>query len=30
MLQAILGIQPEAPAGILRIREPVLPRWLDQ
>jgi len=30
MFQAILGIQPEAPAGILRIREPVLPRWLDQ
>lgn len=30
MLQAVLGILPEAPSGILRIREPVLPRWLDQ
>ncbi|MEB3297875.1 MAG: amylo-alpha-1,6-glucosidase [Candidatus Sericytochromatia bacterium] len=30
VLQAVLGIQADAPAGLLRIREPLLPSWLEQ
>jgi glycogen debranching enzyme len=30
LLQAVLGILPDAPAGVLHIREPVLPDFLDR
>ena len=30
MLQAVLGLQPDAPAGVLHIKNPVLPSFLDQ
>ena len=30
MLQAVLGILPDAPAGLLHIRNPVLPRGLEE
>jgi glycogen debranching enzyme len=29
MLQALLGLYPDAPAGILHVRDPVLPDFLD-
>jgi glycogen debranching enzyme len=30
LLQAVLGLRPEAPAGVLHIRNPVLPDFLDE
>jgi glycogen debranching enzyme len=30
MLQALLGLYPDAPAGVLHVRDPVLPDFLDQ
>jgi glycogen debranching enzyme len=30
MLQAVLGLQPDAPAGVLHIKNPVLPTFLDE
>ena len=30
MLQALLGLYPDAPTGVLHVRDPVLPDFLDQ
>jgi glycogen debranching enzyme len=30
LLQAVLGIHPDAPAGLLRIRNPILPDFLEE
>jgi hypothetical protein len=29
MLQALLGLYPDAPTGVLHVRDPVLPDFLD-
>lgn len=30
MLQAVLGLQPDAPAGVLHVKNPLLPPFLDE
>jgi glycogen debranching enzyme len=30
LLQAVLGLRPEAPAGVLHIKNPVLPEFLEE